>query len=140
MAQLFNEALSSLVKSEIDWETDTIKVALFTDAPDIDADQFLSDLTGETTGTGYTAGGETLTSKTVTTDDTNDRAVVDAADVQWTGLSATFRYVVVYQDTGVSSTSRLITTIDTGSSQVIDNGTYDITWPASGVFFIQNPS
>lgn len=138
MGQTFNDALTSIVKGEIDYLNDTIKVGLYTIAPDIDADTFLSDIIGEATGTGYTQ--KTLASKTVTTDDTNNRTVADAADVQWTGLTTSFRYIVTYQDTGVAGTSRLLSVIDTGSTQVIDGGTYDITWPASGVFFIQNPS
>jgi hypothetical protein len=138
MGLLFNEALTSIIKGEIDYLADTVVVLLTTDAPDIDADTYISDLTGEITGGGYTR--KTLASKTVTTDDTNNRAIADAADVQWTGLSNTFRYIVVAQSTGNNATSRLISTIDTGSSQTINNGTYDITWPTSGVFFIQNPS
>ena len=138
MGQLFNEALTSIIKGEIDYLVDDIVVLLLTDAPSIDADQYISDLSGEITGGGYTR--KTLASKTVTTDDTNDRSVADAADVQWTSLTNSFRYIVTAKSTGVDATSRLLSTIDTGSTQVIDSGTYDITWPASGVFFIQNPS
>lgn len=138
MGKLINEALTSVIKGEVDFLNDDIVVILTTDAADIDADQYVSDLTGELSGGGYTR--KTLTLKTVTTDDSNDRSIADAADVQWTGLTGTFRYIHVAQSTGTDSTSRLLTTIDTGSDQAIDNGTYDITWPASGVFFIQNPS
>ena len=138
MAKVFNEAITSIGKCEIDYLTDTVVVLLLTDAPDIDADTYLSDLTGEVTGGGYVR--RTLASKTITTDDTNDRAIFDAADVQWTALTAGFRYIVVAQSTGVDATSRCITTIDIGVSQTIDAGTYDITWPVSGVFFIQNPA
>jgi hypothetical protein len=138
MGLLFNDALTSIIKGEIDFLADTVVVLLTTDAPDIDADTYISDLTGEITGGGYSR--KTLASKTVTTDDTNNRSIADAADVQWTALTNTFRYIVVAQSTGNNATSRLITTIDTGSSQTINNGTYDITWPTSGVFFIQNPS
>lgn len=138
MGVLFNDALTSIGKQEIDYLNDDIDVLLLTDEPDIDADTYISDLSGEITGGGYTR--QTLTSKTITTDDTNDRAIFDAADVQWTGLSNTFRYIVVAQNTGNDTTSRCITKIDTGSSQTLDNGTYDITWPTSGLFFIQNPS
>jgi hypothetical protein len=136
MAQLTNEALTSLIKGEIDFLNDTIVVLLLTDAPDIDNDTYISDLTGEITGGGYVR--KTLASKTVTTDDANNRSIADAADVQWTGLSNTFRYIVVAQSTGNDATSRLLTTIDTGSNQTIDNGTYDITWPVSGVFHLAN--
>ena len=138
MAKVFNEAITSIGKCEIDYLNDTVVVLLLTGAPDIDADTFISDLSGEVSGGGYTR--KTLASKTITTDNTNDRAIFDAADVQWTSLIADFRYIVVSQSTGNDSTSRCITTIDIGATQSIDAGTYDITWPTSGVFFIQNPS
>ena len=138
MAKVFNEAITSIGKCEIDYLNDTVVVLLLTAAPDIDADTFISDLSGEVSGGGYTR--KTLASKTITTDSTNDRAIFDAADVQWTSLIADFRYIVVSQSTGNDSTSRCITTIDTGETQSIDAGTYDITWPTSGVFFVQNPS
>jgi hypothetical protein len=137
MGYLFNDALTSIVKGEIDYLNDTVVVLLTTAAPDIDADTYISDLSGEITGGGYTR--KTLASKTVTTDDTNNRTVADAADVQWTALTNAFRYVVVAQSTGNDATSRVITSHDTGSTQTIDNGTYDVTWPPSGVFHIQNP-
>lgn len=138
MGQLFNDALTSIGKCEIDYLNDEISVLLLTDAPDIDADTYISDLSGEITGGGYTR--QVLTSKTITTDDTNDRSIFDAADVQWTALTNAFRYIVIADtESGVDSTSRAIATIDTGSTQTIDSGTYDITWPTSGVFFIQNP-
>lgn len=137
MGYLFNDALTSIVKNEIDFLNDDIVVLLLTDAPDIDADTYISDLTGEITGGGYVR--KTLASKTVTTDDTNNRTIADAGDVQWTALTNSFRYYVVAQSTGNDATSRVITAHDLGSLQTIDNGTYDITWPASGVFFIQNP-
>jgi len=139
MGQIFNEGLTSIIKGEIAYLTDTISVGLFTSAaaPDIDADTFLSDISGELSGGGYVR--KTLASKTVTTDDANNRAIADAADVQWTSLTGTFRYIITFEDTGVASTSRLLSVIDTGSDQTLANGTYDLTWPTSGVFFIQNP-
>lgn len=136
MGQLFNDALTSIIKGEIDYLNDTIVVLLLTDAPDIDADTYISDLSGEITGGGYSR--KTLASKTVTTDDTNNRSVADAADVQWTSLTNSFRYIVVAQSTGNDATSRCIVRHDLGSTQTLVNGTYDITWPTSGVFNLQN--
>ena len=136
MGYLFNDALTSVVKGEIDYLNDTIVVLLLTAAPDIDADTFISDLTGEITGGGYVR--KTLASKTVTTDDTNNRTIADAADVQWTALTNAFRYYVVAQSTGSDATSRVIVGHDLGATQTIDNGTYDITWPTSGVFNFAN--
>jgi hypothetical protein len=137
MGYVFNDALTSIVKGEIDYLNDTVVVLLTTTAPDIDADTFISDIGGEITGGGYSR--KTLASKTVTTDDTNNRTIADAADVQWTALTNAFRYIVVAQSTGNDATSRVIAAHDLGSTQTIDNGVYDLTWPASGVFYIQNP-
>jgi hypothetical protein len=138
MGQIMNEALTSIVKGEIDFLNDDIVVLLTTGAANIDSTTYISDITGELSGGGYAR--KTLASKTVTTDDTNDRVIADAADVSWTGLSGTFRYIHVAQSTGNDATSRVLSTIDLGSNQTIDNGTYDINWTASGVFYIQNPA
>ena len=138
MGQIMNEALTSIVKGEIDFLNDDIVVLLTTGAANIDSTTYISDITGELSGGGYVR--KTLASKTVTTDDTNDRVIADAADVSWTGLSGTFRYIHVAQSTGNDATSRVLSTIDLGSNQTIENGTYDINWTASGVFYIQNPS
>jgi hypothetical protein len=137
MGYLFNDALTSIGKCEIDYLNDDIVVLLLTGAPDIDADTYISDLSGEITGGGYSR--KTLAGKTITTDDTNNRSVFDATDVQWTGLTNAFRYYVVAKSTGNDATSRVIVGHDIGSTQTIDNGIYDITWPASGVFYMQNP-
>lgn len=137
MGQLFNDALTSIVKGEIDYLSHQISVLLLTDAPDIDADTFISDLTGEISGGGYTR--KVLASKTVTTDDANNRTIADAADVQWTSLTNTFRYIVVADtQSGVDATSRVIVRYDLGELVTITNGTYDVTWPTSGVFNIAN--
>ena len=138
MGQIMNEALTSIVKGEIDFLNDDIVVLLTTGAANIDSTTYISDITGELSGGGYVR--KTLASKTVTTDDTNDRVIADAADVSWTGLSGTFRYIHAAQSTGNDATSRVLSTIDLGSNQTIDNGTYDINWTASGVFYIQNPA
>lgn len=140
MGQIFNDAIASLIKDEIDYLNDDIYVALYTSSltPNIDTQTYRSDISGEATGSGYTAGGKILASKTITVDDTNNRAVADAADVQWTGLTTSFRYLVVYKYTGTPATERLLAVHDLGSTQTIDGGVYDITWPASGVFYIQN--
>ncbi len=52
----------------VDFLSDTIKVALHTSsyAPNLDTDEVFSDATNEVTGTGYSAGGVTLASKTIT--------------------------------------------------------------------------
>lgn len=70
MAQWYRNALAQLVGGKnIDWDSDTIKVTLHTSSytPSLDADDFVNDLTNEiANGAGYTTGGVTLGSPTVT--------------------------------------------------------------------------
>ena len=67
---------------------DTLKMILVSGyTPDIDNHSVYADVSGdEMSGTGYTAGGEEVTGKSVTKDNTNDKATFDAVDVTWTGL------------------------------------------------------
>ena len=71
----------------VNWLTDTIKVALTTSAytPNQDSHDYYNDLTNElSTANGYTSGGVTLGSKTVTYDSGTNESRYDAADAQWT--------------------------------------------------------
>lgn len=68
----------------------------------------------EVAGTGYTAGGETLTGKAIAADDANDRAEFDASDASWAGLNVGgVSGVVVYKSTGTASTDVPIAYYDT---------------------------
>ncbi len=133
---LYNSFKGATMKADIDLETDSIKVALFTSSytPNIDTQDFFNDLTGEVAaGGGYTSGGQALANKTVTTDNTDDEGVFDADDVAWTSSTITARYAVIYKDTGVASTSALAGYIDFGSDQSSVNATFTIAWAAEGI-------
>ena len=125
----------------IDWENDTIKVALLDSnyVPDEDSQIFWDDVSSnEISGTGYTAGGATLASKTRSYDSGNDMTTFGCADPEWT--AATFsdaKWAVFYKSTGTANTSPLIRTVQiTGDNSVV-SGTYTLTI-GSGVFRIRN--
>lgn len=119
----------------VDFDTDTIKVALTTSSYTFNQDthDYFDDVTAEVSGTGYTAGGATLASPTVTLDTTNDRVDFDAADTSWTTSTITARYAVIYKSTGTASTSPIIAVIDFASDQISSAGTFLITWAAAGI-------
>jgi len=127
-------ATNLLSGKNIDLDTDTIKIALVTSSytPDKTHD-FFNDITNEVVGTGYTAGGATLASKTVTQDNTNFRAVFDAADATWSNSTITARYGVIYESTGVASTSPLIALIDFGSNIVSVGSTFQVSFNVDGI-------
>jgi hypothetical protein len=128
----------------INWETDTIKVALVDsnyvfDDTQVDGDSNYSDIVA--TGFeladgvgGYTAGGMALTTKTITRDDVNNWSVYDADDVVWLASTLTARGAIVYKDTGVASTSTLIAMIDFVVDKSSSAGDFTIQWHTDGVF------
>ena len=135
-SKLYGNFLLKALNKEVDFDSDTIKVALLTSSytPDQDAHDYFNDVsTYEVSGTGYTTGGITLASKTATYDSGTNVIVLDAADVTWSSSTITARYAVVYDSTGTSSTSALIGYVDFGSDQSSTNGNFTITWDSTGI-------
>lgn len=135
-SKLYGNFLIKALNKEVDFDTDTIKVALLSSSytPDQDVHDYYNDVsTYEVSGTGYTAGGSTLASKTVTYDSANNVIVLDAADTTWASSTITARYAVIYDSTGTSSTSTLIGYIDFGSDQSSTNGNFTITYDSTGI-------
>jgi hypothetical protein len=135
-SKLYGNFLLKALNKEVDFDSDTIKVALLTSSytPNQDTHDYFNDVsTYEVTGTGYTQGGITLASKTATYDSGTNVIVLDAADVTWSSSTITARYAVVYDSTGTSSTSALIGYVDFGSDQSSTNGNFTITWDSTGI-------
>lgn len=134
----YNAFRLRLANGDIDLDGDTFKVMLTTAtySPDIDAHDFRDDVTNEVSGTGYTAGGETLAGLTLTQNNTSDRVEWDFTDPQWTSASFTARYAVIYKNVGSAATDNLVCYIDLLSDQTVSSGTFTIQLNASGLFAI----
>lgn len=137
-SKLYGQFLSQALNKEIDWDTDTIKVALLTNAytPDQDAHNYFDDVsTYEVSGaTGYTSGGASLTNKTNTYTGSTNTIVLDADDTTWSSSTITARYAVIYDASPSTNATRpLIGYVDFGSDQSSSNGNFTITWDATGI-------
>ncbi len=136
-SKLYGQFLQKALNKEVDFDSDTIKVALLTSSysPNQDTHDYYDDVVAnEVTGTGYTTGGATLASKTSTYDSANNVIVLDAADVTWSSSTITARYAVVYNDSGATAgTKPLIGYVDFSSDQSSTNGNFTITWDATGI-------
>ena len=132
---VYNSYKKEVFNASIDLANDTLKVALLTSSytPNIDTHEFFDDLTNEVSGTGYTAGGKTITSPSVTQDNTNDIGKFDADDVTWASSTITARYAVIYKDTGTPATSPLLAYVDFGSDKSSSAGDFVIQWNALGI-------
>ncbi len=126
----------SAFNKEIDFDSDTIKCALFTSAhaPDQDADRYYDGSHGmtEVTGTGYSAGGATLTNPSLAYDGATNVFKLAADDAVWATATITARYAVVY-DATPSSNKPLISFVDFGEDVSSSNGEFKVDFPAAGI-------
>ncbi len=135
-AKLYGKFVLSVLNKELDYNSDTIKVALCTSSytPDQDAHDYFNDITNEVTGTGYTAGGATLGTATVAYDTSTNVIKLDGDDTSWTTSTITARYAIVYDSTPATDATRpLIAYVDFGADVVSTAGTFLITWNAAGI-------
>jgi hypothetical protein len=136
-SKLYGQFIQQSFNKEIDWDSDTIKVALLTNSytPDQDAHNYFDDVVAyEVTGTGYTSGGITLTNKTNTYTSATNVIVLDADDVTWSSSTITARYAVIYDATPATNATRpLVGYVDFGSDQSSSNGNFTITWDSTGI-------
>jgi len=103
--------------------TNTLKIALYTANADLNQDTTVYSATNEVTGTGYTAGGVTLTG--VTINSSGYTAYVDFADVVF-NASVTARCALIYN---VTQGNKSIAVLDFGSDKTSTN--FTITMPAN---------
>jgi hypothetical protein len=137
MSVFYNNYHEELGKGSIDYTSDTFYLMLMTEAytPDIDTEAFRSDLSNESSGTNYTAGGQEVASVTWTQNNTDNRAVLDFADEVY--LNVTLPSVaggVLYKRTGADTTDILICYFDfTGGDQSVAANDFTVTPDAAGV-------
>jgi hypothetical protein len=103
--------------------TDTLKIALYTAAADLNEATTVYTTTAEVTGTGYVAGGVALTGVTIST--SGYTVYVDFADVVF-NASVTARCALIYN---VSEGNKSIAVLDFGSDKTSTN--FTITMPAN---------
>lgn len=127
------------IASDVIYTTDTIKAGLITSSwtPNQDTDEFYSTpAANEISGTGYSAGGVTLASKTLTYDSATNELRFDAADPTWTTATITARYLVYYKSTGTNSTSPILGYVNFGADQSVTTGTFTVVLDATGALKI----
>ncbi len=138
---IFNQCYVELLSAGINFASDTIKAMLMKTSyvADIDTHEHYDDVSSEelAAGGGYTTGGETLTSKTVTKDDVNDLAKFDAADVPWAAATFSTIGAILYRDTGTPATSAVVCFLDFGGTVTVSGGTLTIIFHADGILQVK---
>ena len=118
-----------LLSANHDFAADTFKLALYTASPYTTASTVYV-VTSETTGTEYSAGGNTLSGNAVS--NVADIATVDFTDSVWgSPTPATFSaaYGTLY-NTSTSPANKLVVVLDFGGTKSCSNGTFTVTFPS----------
>ena len=104
----------------------TFKIALYTSLADLSATTTAYTTSEEVVGTGYTAGGNTLTNVTPTSSGTT--AFTDFADTTWSSSTITARGALVYNS---SAANRSVIVLDFGSDKSSSAGDFTIIFPTA---------
>ena len=105
---------------------DTFKIALYTSSATLGASTTAYTVSNEVSGTGYTAGGNTLTNVTPTSSGTT--AFTDFADTTWTTATITARGALIYNST---DSNKSVCVLDFGSDKTSTAGAFTIVFPAA---------
>jgi len=107
-----------------DLTTDTIKMALYTNLASLDESTTVYTTDEEIVGTGYTAGGQTLTGALISSSGYTAYATFD--NPSWSG-ALTARYALIYNS---SKSNKSIAVLDFGADKT-STTTFTVTLPAN---------
>lgn len=105
---------------------DTFKIALYDSSATLDSTTTAYSATNEVTGTGYTAGGESLTN--VTPSSSSTTALTDFVDLVFSTVTITARGALCYNS---SKSNKAVFALDFGSDQSATAGDFTIQFPTA---------
>ena len=120
-----------ILSADFDFDTGTtqvFKIALFTSSATLSAATTAYAATNEVSGTGYSAGGNTLTVSQVPTS-TGTTAFLDFADTTWSTATITARGALIYLANG--TTNPAVAVLDFGGDKTSTAGNFTIQFPAA---------
>lgn len=123
-----------LLEGKHDFNTssgDTFKIALFTSSATLGASTTDYSTSDEVVGTGYSAGGNTLTNIDPTTSGTT--AFTDFADTTWSTATITANGALIYNTTtdGGTGTTNAVCVLAFGGDKTSTSGDFTIQFPAA---------
>ena len=106
--------------------TDTFKIALYTGNASLDASTTVYSTSNEVTGTGYTAGGNTLT--VIPPASSGTVAYVSFQNTSWASASFTARAALIYNAT---QGNKSVAVLDFGGDKTVTAGTFAVQFPTA---------
>lgn len=121
-----NSFKEELLKGIHDFSTDTFKLALYTNNATIGPDTTVYTTVNETSGSGYTAGGNTLSGVSVSL--SQGIAFVDFGNTTWTAGNFSARGALIYN---ASKANRAVAVYEFGEVKTVSGGDFQIQFPAA---------
>jgi hypothetical protein len=115
-----------LLEGTHNFSSHTFKIALYTSAATLNADTTVYSADNEVSGTGYSAGGVTLTVGTVASGD--GVGFVNFSDATWASSSFTARGALIYNS---SQSDKAVMVLDFGDDKTSNNSTFTVGMPAN---------
>ena len=106
---------------------DTFKIALYTSDADLSASTTVYSASIEASGTGYTAGGNTLTVSQVPTS-TDTTAFLSFSPTSWASSTISARGALIYNST---QSDKAVAVLDFGDTKTTTNQTLTIEFPTA---------
>lgn len=107
----------------------TFKIALYGSSATLSEATAAYSATGEISGTGYTAGGNTLSVTGAAVSTSGTTAFVDFADSVWESATITARGAVIYNSSVAGNPS--VAVLDFGADRTVTGGTFTVVFPAA---------
>lgn len=119
---------TELLQAVHNFNTDTFKIALYDGTASLGADTTMYGTpTGEITGTGYTAGGETLTVNPTPTS-SGTTAYVNFDSVSWLSADFTAAGALIYNST---QSNKAVAVLNFGGNKTPSAGVFTIIFPTA---------
>lgn len=106
---------------------DTFKMSLYTSSATLGATTTAYTSSNEVSGTGYSAGGNTLTVSTVPTS-SGTTAYLSFSDSSWTTATITARGALIYNST---QSNKAVAVLDFGADKTSTAGTFTVQFPTA---------
>jgi hypothetical protein len=119
---------SDIVQGGQNLSSNTLKMALYTAYATLNPSTTVYTTENEVVGTGYTAGGVTLTGVTISTDIATNTVYIDFNNVSWPGASFTARGALIYNST---QSNKSIAVLDFGSDKIFSSVSNTVTMPVN---------
>ena len=119
---------NEVVQGQQNLASNTLRMALYDGFATLGPTTTAYSTTNEVVGTGYTAGGNTITGVTINTDADTNTVYINFSNVSWPGASFTARGALIYNS---SQSNKSVAVLDFGSDKIFTSVSNTVAMPVN---------